>query len=159
MSNERIINVPPLDPAGPAVELFNERALATSPTYNPASHQTAVMELCQQLDGIPLAIELAAARTTSLSPADLVERLGHKLRLLDGVRRPGGERQRTLQAAIQWSYDLLTPPERALFERLSIFVGPFDLPAAEWVAADSDTDAVDVAHHLGRLVERSMVNV
>jgi predicted ATPase/DNA-binding SARP family transcriptional activator len=159
LNNERIISVPPLDPASTAVEMFNERAAAISPTFDPAPHRTAVMALCQRLDGIPLAIELAAARTTTLSPADLVDRLGHRLRLLNGVRRSGGERQQTLRAAIQWSYDLLTPPERALFQRLSIFTGPFDLPAAEWVAADEGADPLDIDHHLGRLVERSMVNV
>jgi hypothetical protein len=78
---------------------------------------------------------------------------------LNGAQRTGDDRHQTLRAAIQWSYDLLTPPEQDLFERLSIFTGPFDLAAAEWVGADTDTDAIEIDNLLGRLVERSMVNV
>ena len=159
LANERIVVVPPLDPTGSAVEMFDERAAAASPSFDPAAHRTAVEEVCRRLDGIPLAIELAAARTTSLSPADLVERLGHSLRLLNGGRRMAADRHRTLRSAIQWSYDLLTPPEQQHFQRLSIFTGPFDLPAAEWVAADTRANAVDVDNLLDRLVGRSMLNV
>lgn len=159
LNNERIVTVPPLNPTGPAAELFNERAAAVSPTFDGAVSRLAVEEICRRLDGIPLAIELAAACTTSLSPADLVERLERQLRLLSGGRGPGADRHRTLRAAIQWSYDLLTPPEQCLFQRLSVFSGPFDLAAAEWVAADTRADAFDTGNLLGGLVERSMLNV
>jgi predicted ATPase len=157
--HERLVVVAPLDPAGPAVELFDERATATSPTYDRAASRDEVEEICRRLDGVPLAIELAAARTTSLSPGELVDRLDDHLRLLTGGRRTSVERHRTLRATIQWSYDLLTLPEQALFRRLSIFAGPFDLAAAETVAAGEDLDAGDVDELLGVLVERSMVVV
>ncbi len=155
--HEQIIVVAPLEPAGPGVELFNERASAQSPDFDLHASRDHVEEICRRLDGVPLAIELAAARTTSLSPAELVERLDDRLRLLTGGRRTTVERHRTLRATIQWSYDLLRPPEQVLFQRLSIFAGPFDLAAAETVAADSDLDVVDVDELLGGLVERSMV--
>jgi predicted ATPase/DNA-binding SARP family transcriptional activator len=157
--HEQLIVVAPLEPAGPGVELFNERASAQSQDFDPHASRDQVEEICRRLDGVPLAIELAAARTTSLSPAELVERLDDRLRLLTGGRRTTVERHRTLRATIQWSYDLLRPPEQVLFQRLSIFAGPFDLAAAETVAADSDLDVVDVDELLGGLVERSMVIV
>ena len=95
-------------------------------TFDPDASRDDVEEICRRLDGIPLAIELAAARTRSLSPAELVERLDDRLRLLTGGRRASVERHRTLRATIQWSYDLLTPPQQAMFRWLSIFAGPFD---------------------------------
>jgi predicted ATPase/DNA-binding SARP family transcriptional activator len=170
---ERLVAVAPLDPTGPGVELFDERALAASSTFDPVASRPAVEEICRRLDGVPLAIELAAARTRSLSPTDLVERLDDRLRLLTGGRRTTVERHRTLRTTIQWSYDLLTPLERVLFQRLSIFAGPFDLAAAETVAAngglaartvaagggDGELDPVDVDELVGGLVDRSMVVV
>jgi predicted ATPase/DNA-binding SARP family transcriptional activator len=157
--DEQLIAVPPLEPSGPGVELFNERASAASMTFDPHTSRDEVEEICRRLDGVPLAIELAAARTTSLSPADLVVRLDDSLRLLSGGRRSSVERHRTLRATIHWSYDLLTPGEQVLFQRLSIFAGPFDLSAAETVAADAALDAVDVDDLLDSLVERSMLIV
>jgi predicted ATPase/DNA-binding SARP family transcriptional activator len=159
VTNERIIVIPPLDPTGPAVELFNERAAAVSGLVDPEADRPAVEEICSRLDGIPLAIELAAARTPTFSPADLVERLEHHPRLLDGVRRTGIDRHRTLRSAIQWSYDLLTTPEQVLFRQLSIFAGPFGLTAAEQVAFDPALDPHDVDRVLSRLVEQSMLTV
>ena len=114
MRDERLIAVAPLDPMGAGVELFDERALAVSESFDPAASRADVEEICRQLDGVPLAIELAAARTRSLSPADLVERLDDRLRLLTGGRRASVERHRTLRATIQWSYDLLTPDEQSV---------------------------------------------
>ncbi|MEN8237938.1 MAG: BTAD domain-containing putative transcriptional regulator [Actinomycetota bacterium] len=171
LRDEQLIAVAPLDPAGPGVELFNERATAAARSFDPDSARSEVEEICRRLDGVPLAIELAAARTTSLSPADLVERLDNRLRLLTGGRRAGVERHRTLRATIQWSYDLLTPAEQTLFQRLSVFAGPFDLAAAEAIASGSldaddyreidDPDAglgiTDVDDLLGDLVDQSMV--
>jgi predicted ATPase/DNA-binding SARP family transcriptional activator len=159
IGNEQLIAVAPLDPAGPGAELFNERARAVSQTFDAHAHRDDVEEICRRLDGVPLAIELAAARTRSLAPPDLVERLGDRLRLLTGGRRTSAERHRTLRATIDWSYDLLTRPQQVLFQRLSIFAGPFDLAAAGSVAAEEELDVVDIDDLLGDLVERSMIIV
>lgn len=157
--DERLIAVGPLEPVGPGAELFNERAAAASRAFDPRASRPEVEEICRRLDGVPLAIELAAARTRSLSTTDLVERLDDRLRLLTGGRRTAVERHRTLRATIQWSYDLLTPREQVLFQRLSIFAGPFDLAAATRVAADADLPAADVDDVLGNLGDRSMLIV
>ncbi|MDQ7908153.1 BTAD domain-containing putative transcriptional regulator [Phytohabitans sp. ZYX-F-186] len=150
--HEMLVAVPPLDPAGAAVELFDERAAAAAPGYDATAYDRRdVEEICRRLDGVPLAIELAAARTTSLTPADLLARLDDHLGVLVGGRRTGAERHRTMRATIQWSYDLLGIPERALLRRLAVFAGPFDLAAAEAVGGPG----VEAA--LGHLVARSMV--
>jgi predicted ATPase/DNA-binding SARP family transcriptional activator len=149
--HEMLVAVPPLEPAGAAVELFDERAAAAFPGYDPVAGRRDVEEICRRLDGVPLAIELAAARTTSLAPADLLARLGDHLGVLVGGRRTGAERHRTMRATIQWSYDLLGGAERALLRRLAVFAGPFDLPAAEAVGG------VGAEAALGHLVARSMV--
>ena len=159
LPNEQLIIVGPLDAAGPGVELFNQRATAADQNFDPDANRAEVEEICRRLDGVPLAIELAAARTRSLSPADLVERLDNHLRLLDGGRRRSVARHRTLRLTIQWSYDLLSPLEQMLFRRLSIFAGSFDLKAAETVAADRELDTAEVNELLGYLVEKSMVVV
>ncbi|WP_218041615.1 BTAD domain-containing putative transcriptional regulator [Acrocarpospora macrocephala] len=156
IGGEQLIEVAPLDPAGPGAELFNERARAVSLTFDPHAHRDDVEEICRRLDGVPLAIELAAARTRSLAPPDLVARLGAPLRLLTGGRRTSAERHRTLRATIDWSYDLLTRPQQVLFQRLSIFAGPFDLAAAGSVAADGELDLDDL---LRDLVDKSMLVV
>ena len=159
VSGEQLITVGPLDPAGPAVELFNERAQAMSATFDAAASRSDVEEICRRLDGIPLAIELAAARTRTLAPSDLVDRLGHRLHLLTGGRRTRPERHRTLRATIQWSYDLLAPAQQTLFQRLSVFAGPFNLEGAGSVAAGDDLDRVDIDDLLQDLVEKSMLTV
>jgi len=164
IDDEQLIPVAPLDPAGPAAELFNERARAVCVTFDAAASRVDVEEICRRLDGIPLAIELAAARSRSLAPPDLVARLGDRLHLLTGGRRTDAERHRTLRATIGWSYDLLTRPQQLLLRRLSIFAGPFDVAAAGSVAADGPTGTVDVGlaavdDLLGELVERSMLLV
>ncbi len=154
VGDEQLVAVAPLDPEGPAVELFDERASAASLTWDRHASRADVAEVCRRLDGVPLAIELAGARTRSLSPAELVERLDDRLRLLTGGRRTAAERHRTLRATIQWSYDLFSAPERALFASLSVCTGPFDLAAVETVAGDADVHDVMAA-----LVEQSMVLV
>ena len=159
LRDEQLVVVAPLDPAGPGVELFNERASAASRTFDPSASRDDVEEICRRLDGVPLAIELAAARTGNLSPADLVERLDDRLRLLTGGRRASVERHRTLRATIQWSFDLLTPPQQAMFRCLSIFAGTFDRAAAAAIVADADLDLVDVDDLIGDLVDRSMLIV
>ena len=100
----------------------------------------AVAEICRRLDGVPLAIELAAARMPSMTPAEVVERLSSRFHLLRSSRRISAERHRTLRAVVDWSYELLDPLERRVFDRLSVFAGAFSLPAAEAVAGDLDDD-------------------
>lgn len=159
LAEEQIVVVAPLEPAGAAVELFVERAAAADRTFDHQTYRNDIEEICRRLDGVPLAIELAAARARSLPPPDLLQRLDDHLRLLTGGRRTGVERHRTLRATIQWSYDLLTPLEQMLYRRLSIFAGPFDLSAAETVAAEEGLDAVEIDALLEGLLNRSMLIV
>ena len=120
----------------PAVQLFVERARAAQPDFalDDDNHE-AVAELCIRLDGVPLALELAAARMRSMSPTQLAERLPERFRVLAGSRRATDPRHRTLRDLVEWSYDLLTPDEQLLFDRLSVFAGPFVLEQAERVCA------------------------
>jgi predicted ATPase/DNA-binding SARP family transcriptional activator len=144
----------------PAVQLFVERARAAEPGFvlDEDNHE-AVAELCIRLDGVPLALELAAARMRSMSPALLAERLPERFRVLAGSRRATDPRHRTLRDLVEWSYDLLTPVEQLLFDRLSVFAGPFVLEQAERVAAGGDggIDERDIAGLLGVLVDKSML--
>src|SRR6478609_1470714 len=164
IDDEQLLPVAPLKPTGPAAELFNERARAVCVTFDAAASRADVEEICRRLDGIPLAIELAAARSRTLTPPDLVARLGDRLHLLTGGRRTSAERHRTLRATIGWSYDLLTTTQQVLVRRLSIFAGPFDVAAAARVTEETPT-LTDVAglaavdDLLGELVERSMLLV
>jgi predicted ATPase/class 3 adenylate cyclase len=124
----------------PAVELFRQRASAVNPEFDGDYH--AIAEICRRLDSLPLAIELAAARVKVLTPEDLLERLGRRLPLLSGTRRDVPERQRTLRAAIDWSYDLCSPGEQALFRRLSVFAGGWTLVSAEEVC-EADLEGLE----------------
>ena len=114
-------------------------------------------DICYRLDGIPLAIELAAARVRALSVEAIAARLSDRFRLLVTGDQTVLPRQRTLRALIDWSYDLLTEAERALFQRLSVFAGGWTLEAAEAVCADDDLPKADVLDLLTRLVEKSLV--
>jgi non-specific serine/threonine protein kinase len=117
-----------------AVQLFVERALAARPGFGLSRHNApAVAEICRRVDGIPLAIELAAARVRVLSVEQIAQRLDDRFRFLTGGSRDGLPRQQTLRATLDWSYSLLGEPERALFRRLAIFVGSFNLDAVEAV--------------------------
>lgn len=156
---EQLVPLPPLDTAGAGTELFAQRALSIDPDFDLATWRAEVTEICRRLDGVPLAIELAAARSRTLSPPQLLDRLQDRLRLLVGGRRDRVERHRTLRATLDWSYDLLEPAEQAVFSRLSTFSGPFDLDAAERVAAGGDLDAADVDDLVGCLVDRSLLTV
>lgn len=156
---EQLVPLPPLDPAGAGTELFAQRALSLDPDFDLDVWREDVTEICRRLDGVPLAIELAAARSRALTPPQLLDRLQDRLRLLVGGRRDRVERHRTLRATLDWSYDLLSPAEQTAFGRLSTFTGPFELDAAERVAAGDDLDAVDVDDLVGCLVDRSLLTV
>lgn len=134
-------------PSGDALELLTERARAVRAGFEP---DEAAREICARLDGLPLALELAASRLRSLGAAALLERLDRRLPVLTGGRRDAPERQRTLRAAIEWSYDLLPDELKEVFARLGVFAGTFSLAAAEAVAA-ADYDDVDA------LVEASLL--
>jgi predicted ATPase/transcriptional regulator with XRE-family HTH domain len=140
----------------PAVALFVERARATSAGFAlTAENAAAVAAICRRLDGLPLAIELAAARTRALPPPALLTRLEKRLPLLIGGGRDLPARQRTMQDAIAWSYDLLTPREQNLFRRLAVFAGGFTLDAAE--AVDPEHHSSDVLNGVVSLVQQSLL--
>ena len=148
VEDESTIAVGPLDLGRDAVALFRDRAKGA------VTDDAAVARICERLDGIPLAIELAAARTSHLSIEDLAARLDDRFRLLTGGRRRV-QRQQTLQATLDWSHDLLSVEQRMLLRRLAVFVAPFRLESVEGICAADRFDAIDT---LGALVERSMVN-
>ncbi len=137
--------------------LFVWRAREVDPGFDSTRAAQVIADICARLDGIPLAIELAAARTRSLSVADIAARLDDRFRVLAGTRRTTATRQRTLRAAIDWSYELLAPPERLVLQRVALLASSFDLATAEAVAGGDDLAPEDVADALGRLVEQSMV--
>ena len=144
--------------AADAVTLFVERARAVRPDFElSAENAPSVRDICRRLDGIPLAIELAAARIGALGPTDILERIDQRFLLLTGGSRTAMERHQTLRAAVDWSYDLLDGRERELFDRLSVFAGGFTLEAACAVAADDDATDVEVLDLLGSLVAKSIV--
>jgi predicted ATPase/class 3 adenylate cyclase len=141
-----------------AVTLFVDRARATSHGYEVTTENAAaVSELVRRLDGIPLAIELAAARVGSMTPADMVARLNERFRLLRQGRRTALSRHQTLRGAIDWSYTLLDELEAIVFARLSVFGGGFTAEAAEAVVADERVDSIDVLDIVSDLVTKSML--
>ena len=143
-----------------AVELFVERARAADPGFELTERNApAVAAICRRLDGLPLAIELVASRVRSLSVEDIAARLEKRLPILAAGARTGLPRQRTLEATVAWSYDLLEPPERSVFTRLGMFAGPFDLNAAEEVGAGGDVERDQVVHVLSALVDKSLLAV
>jgi predicted ATPase len=146
------------------VSLFVERARAVAPGFELTEDNVqAVAEICRRLDGLPLAIELAAARVRLLPPQELASRLGQRFSLLTGGGRDLPERQRTLRNTLDWSFGLLSDGEQALFARLGVFGGTFSLPAAEAVggdagAASGDSDqAGQTMDTLESLVDSSLV--
>lgn len=151
VSGERVYPLAPL-PAAAAAELFVERARAAEPRFAPRPADAALVgEICARVDCLPLAIELAATHVRTLTIESLLERLARRLPLLAGGARDLPERQRTLRATVEWSHDLLSPAEQALFARLSVFAGSFDVAAAEEVC-DADVET------LSSLVERSLLH-
>jgi predicted ATPase/class 3 adenylate cyclase len=156
IDGEQVRRVASLDGAT-ASALFVQRASSVRPDINWDSYEHEIEAICEQLDGIPLAVELAAARTRSMLPPDILRRLDERFRLLQGSSRSARERHQTLLAAVDWSYDLLTAEEQACFDRLAIFRGGFDLEAAEAVCVGGLVDELDVVDLLERLVDKSMV--
>ena len=141
-----------------AVRLFAERSqLASSEFAVTPDNVEAVVSICRRLDGIPLALELAAARTRSLSPAQILDRLDERFRLLTAADRNAEGRQRTLLSTIEWSHDLLSADERLLFRRLGVFAAGFALTSAEQVCCGEGIDEFDVTDLLMALVDKSMV--
>ena len=143
-----------------AVRLFVDRATAHQPAFRlDESTGGAVVSICRQLDGIPLAIELAAARLRSLTITDIERRLDDRFRLLTGGYQSALPRQQTLRALVDWSYDLLTDSERSVLRRLSKFAGTFELAAAEEVAPAGDVDAAEILDVVASLVDKSLVQL
>ena len=142
-----------------AVQLFVERARAALPTFRlDESSASSVAEICRRLDGIPLAIELAAARVTAMTTREISTLLDERFRLLTGGRRSAAERHQTLRAAVDWSYSLLAPVEQRVFDSLAVFAGTFDLDAATAVIAGDGIEAWDVLDALASLVAKSMLS-
>jgi predicted ATPase len=144
--------------AYPAVRLFVDRVREVLSEFSlDNSNVAAVAEICRRLDGLPLALELAAARMQLLSPAALLSRLDRRLHLLSDGPVDLPERQRTLRNTLAWSYDLLDATDAALFRRLAVFAGGWTLEAAEAVSADTDLPAADVVQRLGTLIDSSLI--
>jgi predicted ATPase len=141
-----------------AVRLFVERARAAATHFSPDARDAAgIAEICRRLDGIPLAIELAAARIAALGIEGVAARLDDRFQLLAGGRRTALPRHQTLRATLDWSYELLTEPERVLLRRLAVFAGGFTLQAATAVAADDEIAASEVVDCVANLVAKSLV--
>ncbi len=171
VAGEAAYRVPPLSRPDPArvlsaaqlgefeaSQLFIERAVLSNPQFAVTDRiAPAVARVVHRLDGIPLAIELAAARTKVLSVDQIATRLDDRFRLLTAGARTSLPHHQTLRAAIDWSYDLLSVPERTLFRRLSVFAGGFSLEATEAICAGSEIDETDVLDLLARLVDKSLV--
>ena len=141
----------------PSVRLFVERASQVRPGFDlDAGNARGIIDLCRTLDGMPLAIELAAARVALLEPAEIVQRLGDALSTLGGRADPVTRRQ-TLRGTLEWSHDLLTEPEKVLLRRLSVFSGGFTLPAVEAVCGDPPLERAELLDLLATLVDKSLV--
>ena len=154
---EVLVPVGGLAPAA-AAELFVDRARAVRPGFLAGRAGRRVIEdICRRLDGLPLAVELAAARLRALPLATLAERLDDRFRLLSRGARTALPRQQTLRAVVDWSYDLLFEDERRLFSRLAAFTGGCGLTAAEAVCADDQVPAGEILDVLSRLVDKSLV--
>ncbi|OBI32144.1 transcriptional regulator [Mycobacterium sp. E1386] len=158
VAGELTWRVPSLSVDDEAVDLFVDRARRTRPDFQRTEDNSpAIAEICRRLDGMPLAIELAAARTRTLSLTQIVDSLHHNFRLLAGGARNAVRRQQTLRASIDWSHAMLTEPERVLFRRLAVFMGGFDLDAAHAVGADAGVEHFQLIDLLGLLVDKSLI--
>ncbi len=158
VSGEAMWRVPSLAVADEATELFADRARLAHTGFSVTNENAAVVaEICRRLDGIPLAIELAAARVRALSLAEILDSLHDRFRLLTGGARTAVRRQQTLRASVDWSHALLTEPERVLFRRLAAFMGGFDLDGAQSVCGGGDVERFQVLDQLTLLVDKSLV--
>jgi predicted ATPase/class 3 adenylate cyclase/DNA-binding CsgD family transcriptional regulator len=150
--------VPSLSLADEAIALFADRARHARPDFTLTNDNAATVgEICARLDGLPLAIELAAARVRALSPAEIVESLHDRFRLLIGGSRIAVRRQQTLRASMDWSHALLTEPERILFRRFAVFFGGFDIDAAQTIVGSGAVERYQVIDQLTLLVDKSLV--
>jgi predicted ATPase/class 3 adenylate cyclase/DNA-binding CsgD family transcriptional regulator len=158
VGGEVIWQVPSLSLADEAIELFSDRARHARAdfTVNDDNAET-VTEICRRLDGMPLAIELAAARVRALSLNEILDSLHDRFKLLTGGARTAVRRQQTLRASVDWSHALLTEPERVSFRRLSVFMGGFDLDAAQAVASGTDVERYQTLDQLSLLVDKSLI--
>jgi predicted ATPase/class 3 adenylate cyclase/DNA-binding CsgD family transcriptional regulator len=158
VAGEAMWRVPSLSIADEAVDLFADRARLAQTGFAVSNDNAAVVtEICARLDGMPLAIELAAARVRALSLAEILDSLHDRFRLLTGGSRTAVRRQQTLRASVDWSHALLTEPERVLFRRLAAFMGGFDLQAAQAVAGGAELERFQVLDQLTLLVDKSLV--
>ena len=169
VEGEQVLSVPPLStppaeaPAADADQyeslvLFADRVRAVMPEFViDETNRAQVIEVCRRLDGVPLALELAAVWMRTLSLAQIIDRLEDRFRLLTGGRPAGPARQQALDAAIGWSYDLCSPAERMLWERLSVFAGGFDLEAVEEVCSGDGVPRDDVLDLIAGLVNKSII--
>ena len=150
--------MPSLSPESEAADLFADRARLVRPDFSLTDDNAgSVIEICRRLDGVPLAVELAAARVRALSLAEILDSLHDRFRLLTGGSRTAVRRQQTLRASVDWSHALLTEPERVLFRRLAVFMGGFDLDAAQHIAGGGDVERYQVLDLLTLLVDKSLV--
>jgi predicted ATPase/class 3 adenylate cyclase/DNA-binding CsgD family transcriptional regulator len=150
--------VPSLSLSDQAIDLFTDRARLARHGFVVSDDNAAVVaEICARLDGLPLAIELAAARVRALSLAEILDSLHDRFRLLTGGARTAVRRQQTLRASVDWSHTLLTQPERVLFRRLAAFLGGFDFDAAQTVASGGEVERYQVLDQLTLLVDKSLV--
>jgi predicted ATPase/class 3 adenylate cyclase len=155
---ERQITVRSLDLEVESVELFVDRARDAGGRFEQdEGTQSAIAQICTRLDGIPLALELAAARTRMMTPAEVATRLDERFRLLTGGSRTAVERHQTLRQAVDWSYELLEARERTILDRLGVFAAGFTLAAAEAVVSGDGVDAIDVMDGIAQLVDKSLV--
>ena len=158
VAGEASWRVPSLSLTDEAIELFTDRARHVRPDFAITDDNAAVVgEICRRLDGLPLAIELAAARVRALSLAEILDTLHDRFRLLTGGARTAVRRQQTLRASVDWSHALLTEPERVLFRGLAAFSGGFDLDAAQAIAGGGDVQRYQVLDQLTLLVDKSLV--
>jgi predicted ATPase len=171
IEGEHVYRVPPLDLPGPhqeeseivlghsAVQLFIARTRELDLAYSPhGENLRAIAAICRRLDGIPLAIEFAAARAAMLGPELVLSRLDERFGLLTGGRRTALPRHQTLRATLDWSYDLLPCPERCLLRRLGVFAAGFTLEAARAVMCDQVRDASSVLEGIANLVAKSLIS-
>jgi len=169
LAEEHLYRLQPLSVAGQlphdlkeggALALFEARAHAAESGFKLSADNVAlVAEICRKLDGLPLAIELAAARLPLLGLKGILDRLNDRFRLLSSSRRGVPERQQTLHAALEWSVSLLSPLEQGIFARLGVFAGGFDLDAAEWIVPDSLSEKPHVLEHLSTLADKSLLTL